>query len=122
MDKETLKTIKEKLLRKKETLENELHVFAKRNKNIKDDFKTIFPDFGDKDDENAAEVAAYSDNLSFEQNLEVTLRDVNKALERIEKGEYGICHYCGKVIDKERLLIRPESSACVECKKKLKGE
>ncbi len=122
MDKQTLEKIKKNLLDEKARLEKELNSFAKKDPEVANDYNATFPQFGNKDDENAAEVADYSDRLSFEHALELQLRDVNKALDNIAAGKYGICRYCGNEIEEERLLIRPTSSACVECKKKLKGE
>lgn len=116
---EFLGKIKEQLLAKKEDLENELSVFAEPNPADKDDYTAKFPDMGDKADENAAEVAEYSKNLTLEATLEKALKDVNKALERLEKGEYGICRYCNEPIAEKRLFARPVSSACIDCKKKL---
>jgi len=121
MDKENLEKIKEKLLNEKQNLEHALSGFAKKTK-VKDDYKAEFPDFGSKEDENAAEVATFSDRVSLEQNLELSLRDVSKALNSIEKNTYGKCKYCGEEIDARRLMIRPTSSSCVQCKKRLKGE
>jgi len=72
--------------------------------------------------ENAAEVATFTDNLALEHTLEGTLEDVNAALSRIAKGTYGQCRYCGKEIDQRRLRARPESSSCVNCKKKKLGQ
>ncbi len=77
-----------------------------------------FPSFGDKEDENAAEVALYGDNLSLEETLDRELRDVKNAIKRIADGTYGICKYCKKEITLPRLLARPESSSCVLCKEK----
>ncbi len=119
MKKETLKIIKEQLLARKKKLEEELGQFTKKNVHVKGDYNAEFPEYGDKEDENAAEVAVFSDNLSLEQSLEKSLRDVNMALERIEQGTYGICRYCGQEIGEKRLLARPVSSACVNCKEKL---
>ncbi|MBU1165183.1 TraR/DksA C4-type zinc finger protein [Patescibacteria group bacterium] len=121
MDKESLEKIKQKLLEEKEKLENALAGFTKKT-SVEDDYKAEFPDFGNKEDENAAEVATFSDRLSLEQNLELSLRDVNKALQYIEKDDYGKCKYCGEDIDARRLMVRPTSSSCVQCKKRLKGE
>lgn len=118
MKQETLQIIKDQLLKKKMELEEELAQFSQKNIHVKGDYDAKFPEYGDKEDENAAEVAVFSDNLSLERSLEKSLQDVNAALERIEKGVYGICHYCGKEIDEKRLLARPVSSACVECKEK----
>ncbi len=79
-----------------------------------------YPDYGSKEDENAAEVATLSDELSLEQKLEESLSDVRSALDRMKKGTYGMCRYCGKPIDPRRLAARPESSSCVSCKEQLK--
>ena len=76
---------------------------------------------GDKIDENAQEISEYTTNLATEKILESTLRDIEAALERIEKGTYGICKYCGQEIGKERMLARPVASACVECKTRLQS-
>ncbi|MEK7623573.1 MAG: TraR/DksA C4-type zinc finger protein, partial [Patescibacteria group bacterium] len=70
----------------------------------------------------AREVAEYTANKPLEVTLENTLRDINKALERLNKGTYGICKYCDHPIDEKRLLARPTSSACVSCKKTLTDE
>lgn len=81
--------------------------------------KESWPEYGDKEDENAAEVATFSDKLSLHRTLEETLEDVETALQRIAKGTYGICKYCKQTIDERRLRARPESSSCVSCKTKL---
>lgn len=81
-----------------------------------------YEDFGRGEDENAAEIAAYSDNLSLEQTLEKALRDVRNALSRIAAGTYGVCRYCDEPIPEKRLLARPTSSACVKCKMEKKGQ
>lgn len=122
MNPHILKEIKQKLLEQKQELEARLSWFTEKDTIKTHNYRTLFPDYGTKDDENAAEVATFSDRLSMEHTLELDLKDVTKALERIEKGTYGICQYCQKPIEEKRLLVRPTSSSCVSCKKKLKGE
>ena len=123
MDVELVAQMKQILLEEKVKLEAELGQFAHRNpKAVDEDFNTNFPNLGDKEDENAAEVAAYSDNLSLEQELERQLRDVNSALAAMVKGFYGICKYCKQEIDPARLKARPTSSSCIDCKKTLTQE
>jgi RNA polymerase-binding protein DksA len=78
-----------------------------------------FPEYGDKPDENAQEISDYTTNIATEKVLEKTLEDINKALERIEKGTYGICKYCGREIDQKRLVARPVASSCIACKTEL---
>ncbi|HEX9828604.1 MAG TPA: TraR/DksA C4-type zinc finger protein [Bacteroidota bacterium] len=46
------------------------------------------------------------------------LNYLDDALKRIEKGEYGFCVDCGKLIDKERLEAVPHAQLCIDCKLK----
>ena len=114
---ETIEAIKSKLLEEKERLEHDLGGFTSKDVVVADNYKSKFPDFGDDEDENALEVADYSDRLSMEHVLEKQLRDVNIALERIADGTYGIDKYTGEPIDEKRLLARPTSSTNVELKR-----
>lgn len=104
-------------------LEKELLVFSHRNsKSTETDFHSDFPNHGDKEDENASEVAQFSDNLSLEDELERALRDVESALKMINDGTYGTCKYCGQQIDERRIIARPTSTSCIQCKKTLTQE
>lgn len=117
---EFLKKIEGLLLAEKTKLDKEMAKFAKKKNG--EDGDTAFPDYGDKEDENAAEVADYVVNLSLEENLEKSLRDTNQSLDRLKKGQYGICKYCKKPIEEKRLLARPTSSSCMSCKKTITQE
>ena len=120
--KKLLEEITAKLKADEVRFKNELAKFGKKNPDIADDYNSKFPDYGDKEDENAAEVAQYSTNLTLEQTLEGMLSDVHKQLKRLEDGTYGICKYCKKPIEEKRLLARPTSSSCVSCKKTITQE
>ncbi len=117
---EFLKKIEVILLAEKAKLDREVAKFSKKKNG--EDGDSAFPDYGDKEDENAAEVADYVVNLSLEENLTKSLRDTNKSIERLKKGEYGICKYCKKPIEEKRLLARPTSSSCMTCKKTITQE
>lgn len=107
----------------KAKLEQELAKFAHRNPHAAEsDYDANFPNLGDKEDENASEVAEFSTNLSLEGELEKALRDIESALRQIDKGVYGICKYCKQPIDEKRLEARPTSSSCIKCKKTLTQE
>ena len=115
--------MKAKLSAEKVRLEDELSKFAHRNPNAAStDYETDFENIGDKEDENASEVAQFSDNLSLEGELEKALRDVESALKSVEEGKYGICKYCNQEIDERRVVARPTSSSCIKCKKTLTQE
>jgi len=44
------------------------------------------------------------------------LNYLDDALKRIEKGTYGRCTVCGKLIEKERLEAVPHAQQCLDCK------
>jgi DnaK suppressor protein len=121
MNKKDLEEIKQSLLDEKKNLEEELSKFAKKNPSNPEDYETQFEDIGTDETDSSSEVASYGLNLTLEKTLEKSLRDVNKALERIGKKNYGICQYCKQEIDVKRLKARPTSNACVACKTKLKS-
>jgi DnaK suppressor protein len=119
---EFLQKIEQQLKEEKVRLEKELAKFTTKNAHVSGDFDATFPEYGDKEDENAQEVAQYTTNKPLEIALESELRDVGKSLDRLKKGDYGVCKYCKKPIDEKRLLARPTSGACVSCKKTLTQE
>ncbi len=120
-DKAFLEEMKQKLQEAKQHLEDELAKIGKRSSTDAADFKTTWEDYGDKEDDNAAEVAAYSDSLGLEATLEPELRDVLDALVRIDSGTYGMCKMCGAQIALPRLHARPMASLCIACQEKSGG-
>lgn len=116
MDAKFIAERKKDLEKRREELLRELNVDAEQVGDNNYDAK--FVDFGDKDDENAAEVATFEKNLSLEKTLEVSLFNVNKAIEKIEQGKYGLCERCGQPISLERLEAFPSATSCMSCKQK----
>lgn len=57
-------------------------------------------------------------NLNLASNEEKILYQVNKALKKIEKGDYGKCENCGKKINEERLKTIPYVQLCIQCQQK----
>ena len=116
----SLKKIKKELEAKKNLIEQELQRFAKKDEELKGDWNTKFPKFngssgGNTLEEAADEVEEYITNLPIEHSLETRLKDIDSALERIEKGKYGKCEKCLKSIPKERLKVYPEARFCLKC-------
>jgi DnaK suppressor protein len=115
LTKEILAELKEKLLGEKANLEKELENFAK--KTGKNEFETKYNNIGEDEDENASEVEEYTDNLALENTLEGRLNEVVEALNKMEKGQYGICENCSKLISLERLRVYPAAKTCIDCSK-----
>jgi DnaK suppressor protein len=113
--------IKNKLEKEKKEIEEQLGKFATKDENLKGDWDTRFPRFNDNEtgqsslEQAADEVEAYTTLLPLEHNLELKLKKINSALERIKKGTYGICKKCGKKIEPERLKAYPEVENCSKC-------
>ncbi len=119
LDDQTLAELKKLLFEKREKLTAELATFTEKAKDIKGNFKTKFAQIGVWPDENALEVSQYEIDLGLEHKLETDLAAVNEALEKMEKGTYGICENCPKpqLIDIKRLRAFPEAKTCLKCSK-----
>ena len=65
---------------------------------------------------------AGSDQQEMEKNYYMMDREntflqyLNRALEMIEAGTFGVCTSCGKLINKVRLIEVPHTSSCFDCK------
>jgi DnaK suppressor protein len=53
--------------------------------------------------------------------MEEHLEDIEAALERIEKGTFGICTSCGQPIAPARVMAIPQAQLCVACQSRLEG-
>ena len=73
------------------------------------------------DREHDDEVAAAVENVSRDmlaatlERERRTLKEIESALTRMEKGEYGTCDRCGVAIPKARLDALPWAHLCVHC-------
>jgi len=75
-------------------------------------------------------------SLESDRNFELRIRDrerklimkMQEAIKRIDDGTFGICEVCGGQISEKRLIARPVTTLCIDCKtkqekqEKLKGE
>ena len=123
MTTEQLAHFKQRLEEEKARLVQELESIGKKDPLNPGHYQADYPESGsNSDDDNAGEIAEYSDEISIEAKLEKILKDVTKALALIEKGGYGTCKYCKKDISVKRLEARPASTSCIACKKILTQE
>ena len=61
-------------------------------------------------------------SVSFARRYSDMLRQIDQALARVDKGNYGICEECGEKIDKKRLEILPFTPYCVHCQGRIEEE
>ena len=115
MEKEFFEGLKQELEKQKQSLINELENFAKKDDSPKGDWETIYPNRENGSmEEEADELQEYDNMLSVEHSLELKLKAVDAALEKMKKGEYGKCEKCGKEISRDRLKAVPEARFCLE--------
>ncbi|CRK81644.1 TraR/DksA C4-type zinc finger protein [Neobacillus massiliamazoniensis] len=53
-------------------------------------------------------------DIALNEHYELQLKNINRALEAIENGNYGKCEVCGKDIPIERLKALPNTTFCIE--------
>jgi len=73
--------------------------------------------FGKREEE-ATQSMELEKRLALEKKVKENLAEVERALEKFEKGTYGRCDICGKSIDPARLEALPYASMCLSCKAK----
>ncbi len=110
MKKEELEKIKEILLNwKKEIIESQEKVVKEM---AQEGAEASFSDPADR--------ASYEEDKTIQLRIKdregKLLAKIDETLKRIEKGEYGKCTECGEEIPFERLLARPVTSLCIDCK------
>lgn len=43
------------------------------------------------------------------------LSELDRALRRLQEGDYGVCESCGRPIAHDRLIARPSARTCITC-------
>ena len=106
---------KEKLEEEKKKLESELETVGRKNPSNPGDWEATEPklniDPADQD-EIADGIEGFETNTAILKELEIRYGNVVSALEKIEKGTYGICEIGGEPIEEERLRANPAAETC----------
>ncbi len=109
MKEQNLGTIKQKLLKERQELMDEV-----RNK------YAASREIGESNVPDLADVSSNAYNREMLLNLSEAhhrqMQDIDAALARLESGEYGICAGCGDEIPPRRMEVRPFSRYCIDCK------
>jgi DnaK suppressor protein len=64
----------------------------------------------------ATEIAEVEKGLILEKRIREQLAEVERALDKFEKGTYGLCDNCGQPIESARLEALPHANLCLSCK------
>lgn len=99
----------------KARLEAELSTVANRNPQNPNEWDPIPEAHDDARSDENTNADALEDLVNGEaisRQLEIQLVEVEAALERIEKGTYGICEISGAPIEEDRLDANPAARTC----------
>jgi DnaK suppressor protein len=117
MNTRDIEQFKNKLLAEQARLEEELGGIGRRNPQSAGGWEAtsggIEVDAAD-DNEVADKFEELEENTGIVSKLDGQLDEVKAALERIEKGTYGLCEKCGKPIEKDRLEANPSSRISIK--------
>lgn len=73
---------------------------------------TNFPDPNDR----ATQESDRSFELRIRDRERKLINKIKEALERIDAGTFGICEVCEEEISEARLMARPVTTLCIDCK------
>lgn len=106
---------KVKLKRYKAILSEQLTVLLSNNEGTVDRLEDDTQSHADPNDRATAE-SGRSFDLRLRDRDRKLISKIQQALERIDRGTFGICEDCGQAIEEKRLEVRPVTSQCIECK------
>jgi DnaK suppressor protein len=107
---------KAELKRFREVLEAKRDALIQNAKNMKAEGMIL--DADDLPDE--MDLASSEGMQSFEFRLrgreKTFLQKIDRAIRKIDEGDFGVCEECGEEISTKRLEARPETTLCIRCK------
>ena len=108
LDPKTLQQLKEQLEKEAGEIEAQLKE-GKKTTNFGDDVESDFSEEADEAEELAQKTGVQE---AFKDRLD----DIERALDKMTKGQYGICEKCKMEIELKVLKVNPESRWCQACK------
>ena len=73
--------------------------------------------FGKRVGDGTTEAITRFTDVGIANNVHAIERRIERALEKLDEGNYGVCDSCGKPIAAGRLKADPASVLCIECAK-----
>ncbi len=116
-DKDSLGTIRKRLMEQREELQNQLAAIEESATGLSQSEMSGEVSY----DEDFADAGSFTFEREKEFSIANNVTDLrtktDRALHRIEEGSYGICESCGQPIESARLKALPHVTLCLKCKK-----
>jgi RNA polymerase-binding protein DksA len=117
---EELEKFRELLLAERERLEAELEEIESRAARLDESERANeMSAYDDHPADLASETFEREKDLAIRESVESMIHKVINALEKIDRGTYGMCDACGKPIKKARLKALPFATLCLDCQDRL---
>jgi DnaK suppressor protein len=115
LTKKDLESFRAKLLARRSEIGQKLSEFRNESKDLVDG---IAQDLADKAE------SSYTKEflLSLSDSERELLFQIDAALKRIPKGDFGICQMCQKEVGRKRLNVLPWTPLCIDCQEKAESE
>ncbi len=108
-----LKSVRDFAIQRQKDLEKKI-----KNLNKEDPFNNKDRLINNSEGDDVNEQVDHQRVDAIRSELEKNLIDTKHTLAKIEKGQYGFCENCGKLIDTARLEVNPLALYCLNCEKK----
>jgi len=95
---------------------------AEKNLEKEDPFNDVTRVDDNAVDTDVVEQVEHERVSALKMSINRSLISVRKTLTRIKLGKYAICEECNKMIDTDRLAIKPTADYCMKCAIKLEGK
>lgn len=111
--------VRTRLEAEKKRIQDELEQLNLASNQPGDDRREGSP-FGKREEE-ATESMELEKRLALENRLKTLLAEVERALQKLDTGTYGLCDICKTSIDPARLEALPQAILCLSCRQKTKN-
>lgn len=115
--------LKQSVQEQKKRLEEERRKSLNQIEMLKKDDPFADPDHGSDNaavDTDVREQVGHATIEAQINDLQKRVEEIDNALRKINKNQYGYCERCKKPIPQARLKLIPEASFCIDCEKHLR--
>jgi RNA polymerase-binding protein DksA len=112
----TLERLRRKLLEEKQRLLHQADELAAEAEQLAREREAGDTQFDEESGEGDTVNIERERDLLLSASARQVVEEIDEALVRIKKGNYGVCRYAGRKIPLERLEAIPWANVCVDCK------
>ena len=123
MDRQTAEHFRKLLLNMMDSVDNTLEMMKSNREGEQDKYSSgELSNYDNHPADLGSELFQLEMNNALKVHEENIMMDIKDALERIDKGTYGICAGCGTEIPRERLEVFPYAQMCIRCQESFENQ